>query len=155
MNSTNTKSKVSVPTWLVFTVLGFINLVALVWSIWHQNQISIVLEWSTESEFNMVGFDILRGDSDSGPFTKINQSIIPPSIDPVIGGDYQFIDKNVSPGGVYYYILEDIEMDGTRHQHGPVIQEAEDQSYLILVLTGMFLLNIGICAREYIKVKPK
>jgi hypothetical protein len=121
---------------------------------WFQSQASIRLEWSTESEFDIVGFDILRGESDSGPFIKVNDSIIPPSIDPMIGGEYQFIDTNVKPGRVYYYILEDIEMDGTRQSHGPVIQEADNHVYTLLILCGIFLIILGICSREYFKTKP-
>jgi hypothetical protein len=120
---------------------------------WFQSQVSILLEWSTESEFEIVGFDILRWESDSGPFIKVNDNIIPPSIDPMIGGEYQFIDTNVEPGQVYYYILEDIEMDGTRQSHGPVIQEADNHIFTILFLCGIFLIILGICSRDYRKKK--
>jgi hypothetical protein len=121
---------------------------------WFQSQVSILLEWSTESEFDIVGFDILRGESDSGPFIKVNENIIPPSIDPMIGGEYQFIDTDVEPGQVYYYVLEDIEMDGTRQSHGPVIQEADNHIHALLILCGIFLIILGICSRDYFKKAP-
>ena len=78
---------------------------------------SIEISWQTESEFDTAGFNILRGDSQTGPFTRINDSIIPGSADPILGGSYQFIDMNVEPGLIYYYRLEDVECDSTTRAH--------------------------------------
>jgi hypothetical protein len=38
----------------------------------------------------------------------------------VRGRDYTYVDRNVTRGRLYYYKLEDIDLDGQRTMHGPV-----------------------------------
>jgi len=130
---------------IICFILAIINLSIIIIAILVIIKPSILLEWETESELDIVGFNILRGDSESGPFLKINDQIIPPSIDPIIGGDYSYTDKNVVAGETYFYILEDIESSGRTNQHGPVIQKAK-YNYSVLFLVCVFtILFLGIC----------
>ena len=127
------------------------NLAIIIYFIWIYDKPAIVLEWSTESELDIVGFNILRGASESGPFLKINDQIIPPSIDPIIGGDYSYTDKDVVVGETYFYILEDIESSGSTNQNGPVFQKAKHDFYIILLVSIITIMNLGICIFSQIR----
>ena len=85
--------------WLILAIMIFVSQFLI--------PSSIEVNWETESEFDTVGFNVLRSDTATGQFTRINDSIIPGSADPVVGGTYQFVDSNVEPGRIYYYRLED------------------------------------------------
>jgi hypothetical protein len=51
---------------------------------------------------------------------KINSSLIPAHGSPTQGAIYQFIDEGVKNRTIYYYKLEDIDLNGTSTMHGPV-----------------------------------
>jgi len=136
---------------IICVILALINLAIIIISIWFYDKPSIVLEWSTESELDIVGYNILRGESEAGPFLIINDQIIPPSIDPIIGGDYSYVDKDVRAGEIYFYILEDIESSGSTNQHGPVFQKAKRNLNIILLVSVITIMNLGICAYSRIR----
>jgi hypothetical protein len=81
---------------------------------------TVIVEWTTESEVDLAGFNIYRSESLDGPYVKINESLIPASPDPIAGGSYSYIDANAEAGVTYYYKLEDVELDGTAEMHGPI-----------------------------------
>lgn len=88
--------------------------------------VSVVLvEWTTESEVDMAGFNLYRSDSPDGPYVKVNTAFIPGASDPLLGGKYAYTDTNVVAGQTYYYKLEDVELDGTTTLHGPIEVVAE------------------------------
>ena len=76
----------------------------------------VVLEWTTQSERQNLGFDLLRRDSFSPTFVKINEQLIPAAG----GGDseiplhYRFMDDHVCGGATYEYQLEDVNFRGER-----------------------------------------
>ena len=80
----------------------------------------VLVEWTTESEVNTAGFNVYRSESAEGPYVKINRELIPSSPDPILGGHYAYTDTDVMPGRVYFYQLEDVELDGTSTRHGPI-----------------------------------
>jgi hypothetical protein len=47
-----------------------------------------ILEWSTESEIDNVGFNIYRAESEDGNYIKINDSLIPAQGSPTQGASY-------------------------------------------------------------------
>ncbi|MEW5985952.1 MAG: hypothetical protein AB1791_04905 [Chloroflexota bacterium] len=75
-------------------------------------QASLVIRWTTESELDIIGFNLYRADSPDGLFVKVNTDLIPPSADPFIGGEYEFVDQGVERGVTYYYQLETIDRNG-------------------------------------------
>jgi hypothetical protein len=76
----------------------------------------VKLEWQTEAEIDNVGFNVWRAEG----FQKVNESMIPAEGSPIMGADYDFFDKWVMNGKLYYYLVEDIDNNGISTFHGPV-----------------------------------
>ncbi|MFQ5601725.1 MAG: Ig-like domain-containing protein [bacterium] len=74
------------------------------------------ISWTTSREIDNLGFNILRSRSKNGRFEVLNKEIIKSRAK----GDYHFFDKNVQVGVRYYYILEDLDIDGNKTKHGPI-----------------------------------
>lgn len=72
----------------------------------------MTIRWTTESELDIIGFNIYRSDTADGEFVKINNELIPPADDPFIGGEHAFVDENVTRGETYYYQLETVGRNG-------------------------------------------
>ena len=85
-----------------------------------------VITWETASEVNTAGFNVYRGPTEEGPWTQINESLIPPSDDPLQGGQYGFTDEEAVPGEVYFYLLEEVELSGAVNRFPP--QRLEQRS---------------------------
>ncbi len=77
------------------------------------------LVWSTASETNNAGFNVYRSETESGTYEKINASLIPGRGSPTGGADYTLTDDLVANGTTYYYVLEDIDANGTPASYGP------------------------------------
>jgi hypothetical protein len=131
--------------WLFCIILAISGLTLAIQSIVSFHRATIILEWSTASELDTVGFNVFRGDSETGPFTKINQQVISPSNDPLVGGNYVFEDSSAQAGKTYYYILEDVEATGATNQHRPVTQKAQNTSKINLILSGILIIAAGYC----------
>lgn len=86
---------------------------------------SVVVEWSTETEVDTVGFNLYRATAPEGPFVQVNDELIPSAADPLVGGRYVYTDSKVIAGQVYYYELEDIDAHGARTRHGPITVKAQ------------------------------
>lgn len=77
--------------------------------------------WQTETEMNTAGFNLYRGLSPDGPFdVKVNETLIPPSADPLTGQSYSYVDRTAQSGVTYYYQLQEVERDGRLNTHGPI-----------------------------------
>jgi hypothetical protein len=79
-----------------------------------------LIEWTTGSEIDNSGFNILRGQSSHGPFERINPAIIPAKGISPAGATYTFVDSSVDNEETYYYHLEDIDTRGVRTVHNTV-----------------------------------
>jgi aminopeptidase N len=81
----------------------------------------VILEWTTESELDNAGFNILRADKKKGEYIQINESLIPAEGSATAGVSYEYIDSSVQNGKKYFYKLEDIDLNGGDSTiHGPV-----------------------------------
>ena len=98
---------------------------------------AVTVEWSTASELNTAGFNVLRGESESGPFTRLNPEVIPASPDPLVGGSYVYTDTNVTPGRTYYYQLEEVESGGGTVPQGTVVVTAQPGTEPILIIAAL------------------
>ena len=79
--------------------------------LWFQNT-ELTINWATESEIDIIGFNIFRSESPDGPFSKINEVLIPPARDPFVGGNHTYTDDNVTAGITYHYQLETVDRHG-------------------------------------------
>jgi len=119
------------------TLLMVICLLSLFgYGIWQYFNPQVIIEWSTASEVDSLGFFIFRGDSKDGPFEKqINLSIIPSKGQIVTGADYSITDQNVIPGFTYYYQLHEIQLDGATETFGPIEIIAKRNGLLEIILS--------------------
>jgi hypothetical protein len=106
------------PLLSVFVAFIGVTLVYLGWQTYRD--VGILVEWSTASELETAGFNLYRSLSPEGPFEKVNQELIPASDSPLTGGSYEYRDTDVRPGKVYYYNLEEVELNGGTNLHGPI-----------------------------------
>ena len=81
---------------------------------------SILVEWETAQELNHMGFYLYRARNPWGPFTRLTDKLISGLTSSVVGREYSFEDKDVTPGEIYYYKLEDIDIYGKKTLHGPI-----------------------------------
>jgi lysophospholipase L1-like esterase len=77
----------------------------------------VKLEWQTAEEINTAGFNLLKSMKKDGTYEQVNSEMIAPNSDKV----YQYIDSEVENGKSYYYKLEDIDKNGSRVQHDPIL----------------------------------
>ena len=73
---------------------------------------SVVIRWITESEKDNAGFNILRSESRTGEFTKLNTQLIAGKGTTSERTPYEFVDKTAKPNVVYYYQIQDVSLDG-------------------------------------------
>jgi hypothetical protein len=83
-----------------------------------------VLDWTTASELDTVGFNLYRGEAAEGPLTQVNTDLIPSQADPFAGTHYTYTDETVTAGRTYYYYLEDVDLQGQITRHGPQVAQA-------------------------------
>ena len=83
-------------------------------------QARVYVEWSTASELDTAGFNLYRGVLLDQIDLKINPSLISSAEDPLQGGSYRFIDKQVVPGTKYYYLVEEVDQFGKINRFGPI-----------------------------------
>jgi hypothetical protein len=106
----------------------------------------VTVEWSTASELNTAGFNLSRGDSQTGPFTRLTAEVIPASPDPLVGGSYIYTDTEVVAGQTYYYQLEEVESGGGTSVQGVVAVTASGGLSPLLIGAGIGLAVIFIFA---------
>ncbi len=116
--------------YLLFGIILIFGIVLLVYGLQQYFWPTVVIEWSTASELDTVGFNVLRSESQEGPTIQVNSTLIPPAEDPLTGGTYTFEDKTVKPGTTYYYFLEDIDAQGNKQKNGPQKVVASQDSLL-------------------------
>ena len=72
----------------------------------------VVIRWTTESELDNAGFNILRSNNRSNGFKQVNTALIQGAGTTGERSTYKWIDTAVKPGIVYYYQIEDVSFAG-------------------------------------------
>ncbi len=72
----------------------------------------VVIRWTTESELDNAGFNILRSNNRNGEYKQINTALIQGAGTTGERNTYKWIDTAVKPGIVYYYQIEDVSFAG-------------------------------------------
>ena len=75
-----------------------------------------LLEWTTESELDNAGFNILRRETEQGSFVKVNASLIPGNGTTAERQTYTWTDTTAKPDTAYDYQLEDVSLSGDRQR---------------------------------------
>ena len=75
---------------------------------------NVVIRWTTESELDNAGFNILRSDTRNGEFAQVNDKLIAGKGTTGERSTYKWIDTTAKPGAVYYYQIEDVSFAGER-----------------------------------------
>lgn len=81
---------------------------------------SILIEWETATEYDNLGFYILRSIEETGNYNNINGSLILAKGDGPTGAEYDYPDTEVTFGVTYYYKLQAIGLDQQSEYYGPV-----------------------------------
>ncbi|MGB8646212.1 MAG: hypothetical protein WCF84_13320 [Anaerolineae bacterium] len=81
---------------------------------------SVLVQWNTLSEINNLGFNLLRSTSAAGPYTPLNDKLIPGCAGCSTGQSYRYTDVNVTPNTTYYYKLQAVDKSGATQLFGPV-----------------------------------
>ena len=81
----------------------------------------VLLSWETATEIDNLGFNLYRRQAGTLGYAPLNAALIPSrSPGQGEGAAYTFLDVQVMPGTTYEYLLEDVDLNGTRTSHGPV-----------------------------------
>ena len=72
----------------------------------------VVLRWTTASEIENAGFNVLRSESVTGSFTKVNVRLIQGAGTTGDPNEYTWIDTTAKPNVEYYYRIQDMSFDG-------------------------------------------
>ena len=75
---------------------------------------TVVIHWTTESEVDNAGFNILRSQTRTGEFKVINVQLIPGAGTTAERNTYTWTDTTAKPNVVYYYQIEDVSLGGER-----------------------------------------
>ncbi len=87
------------------------------------------LTWQTESEVDMLGFNVLRRGPDDGELGVLNpELIVAEHAGADQGARYTYLDVRVTPGGLCWYVLEVIHLDGRTEQYRMVAVPAESST---------------------------
>ena len=75
-------------------------------------EISALLSWTTESEVDNAGFNILRCETRDGVFRPVNTKLIQGSSTTSKRTIYSWTDTTIRPNTRYYYRIEDVSYSG-------------------------------------------
>ncbi len=100
-----------------------------------------VLSWTSETETNMLGYNVFRNSENSyAEAEMINYPIIPAQ-NTSETTNYIFEDEEVDFGNTYYYWLQSVDLDLTYGLHGPIsitVDEDEEELPPIVYETQLF-----------------
>lgn len=74
----------------------------------------VTVRWTTESELDNAGFNILRSKTRDGEFTQVNAEMIQGAGTTGERTNYEWVDPTAKPDVVYYYQIEDVSFAGER-----------------------------------------
>ena len=74
----------------------------------------VVIKWTTASELNNAGFNILRSQTRKAQFVRINPKLIAGQGTSSEMHTYSYTDTTAKPNVIYYYRIEDVSFEGVR-----------------------------------------
>ncbi len=73
-----------------------------------------LIKWTTQSELENAGFNVLRSDTKTGTFKVVNPRMLQGAGTTSERHTYQYVDTTAKAGVAYYYRLEEISFAGVR-----------------------------------------
>jgi hypothetical protein len=137
----NTSQPSNTLLWIICAVLALAGIGVSIHATLNFNQANVIVEWTTASELNTVGFNLLRGKTPDGPFEQVNEALIPSASDTLTGSSYSYEDRGVVAGRTYFYMLEEIESSGGTNQHGPITVKASSPAKIELMIGGLLIVG--------------
>lgn len=84
--------------------------------------------WRTLQETNNLGFYVYRSTHENGPFERISPDMISGKGTTTESHDYCYLDTQIKPGQTYFYMLEQIDQDGTVHRSSAIAIEVDGEA---------------------------
>ncbi len=72
----------------------------------------VLIRWTTESETDNAGFNILRSQRKDGEYQQVNTALIQGAGTTGERNTYKWVDRTAKAGVVYYYQIEDVSFAG-------------------------------------------
>ena len=110
----------------------------------------VVVTWSTASELDTAGFNVLRGTDRTGPFVRLNQKLIPASPDLLQGGKYSYWDSNQGSARTSYYLLQIVRNNGDTRNLQVIEVRSGKLSAQEILLAGVACLTLIILLGRWI-----
>ncbi|GEM_PF-4125935 len=79
----------------------------------------VQLAWVTQSETDMLGYNVLRGDTNTPQAAVCMNADIIPAGNQSMETLYSYLDEEVVENSTYWYWLESVELNGQSKLHGP------------------------------------
>ena len=150
----NTPKRSNLLVWIACGILVILGIALAIHALLTFDQAEVVVEWTTASELDTIGFNLLRGNTPAGPFEQVNPELIPTTSDSLTGGNYSYEDDSVQVDITYFYMLEEIENTGRTNQHGPIVVKASNPAKTELLLAG-FLIGGSVFYAVILLREPK
>ena len=125
--------------WILCSLIFIMGTAEAIHAIKTLHKAKVIVEWATASELETVGFNLLRGETSTGPFKQVNSDLIPSSDDSLMGGSYRYKDSNLQAGATYFYMLEEIKSTGNSNQHGPIVVKATSSAQVELIFAVLLI----------------
>ncbi len=79
----------------------------------------IVIEWTTQTETENLGFLVFRSTSPTGPKERMTKDIIQGALNAETRNDYRWEQPVEEEGVIYYFWIADVATDGSMRFYGP------------------------------------
>ena len=83
-------------------------------SVQERTEQGALIRWTTQSELENAGFNVLRSDTKAGTFKVVNPRMLQGAGTTSERHTYQYVDTTAKAGVVYYYRLEEVSFAGVR-----------------------------------------
>ncbi|MBW1807867.1 MAG: hypothetical protein JRJ87_06695 [Deltaproteobacteria bacterium] len=93
----------------------------------------VTIHWATGSERGNAGFDVYHLDAKRN-LTRLTKNPVPGLLNASLGQNYHFTDRDGRAGDSY--LVEDIEVNGRRKKHGPIVARSYLQDPVFEVRLG-------------------
>lgn len=100
-------------------LMGFLWLILGAGLIFYQliSPPSVTVQWNTETELDTAGFNLYRSELNGDDYVLVNEVLIDSEGNAVSGASYTYVDESVEAGKTFYYLLEEIQIDGKANRY--------------------------------------